>query len=110
MVSTLILFGVPVASKDFDRHFDGTYLPVVRSVPHVQEVSIRRVVGAGRGASPFYAIVELHFDSSASMESALTSPAGQAVASGLSMFASGGATVLFCESGQEGLSVLPCEE
>ena len=53
MVSTLILFGIPVASQEFDRHFDGTYLPVVRSVPHVQEVSIRRVVGAGRGVPSF---------------------------------------------------------
>ena len=70
-------------------------------------VSARSSGRAGRSVPPFYTIVELRFDSSESMEAALTSPAGQVVASGLSAFASGGATVLFCESGCEALSVLP---
>lgn len=98
MVNVMILFGIPVERVEFDEQFTRSYYPVLRRVPNVEELSINRVVGAARGDPPFYLIVELRFASEVALQDALNSEAGQAVARDLSEFASGGATVLFCQS------------
>jgi uncharacterized protein (TIGR02118 family) len=98
LIKVLLLFGNPVDKKNFDEHFEKTNLPLIVQVPRVDEVLINRVAGAAVGDSLFHLIVELHFTSQEAMQEGLNSEIGQKMAGDFNKFASGGVTVLFCQS------------
>ncbi len=98
MTKVLLLFGNPVDKSDFDEHFEKTNLPLLVQVPRVDDVLINRVAGAAIGDSPFHIIVELHFSSQKAMQVGLNSKTGQKMAGDFKNFASGGVTILFCQS------------
>ena len=98
MVKALLLFGNPVDKGDFDGYFQKTSLPLLVQVPRVDDVLINRVAGAAIGDSPFHMIVELHFSSQEAMQEGLNSKIGQKMGGDFKNFASGGVTILFCQS------------
>jgi uncharacterized protein (TIGR02118 family) len=98
LVRVLVLFGTPVDRAGFEQHFERDYHPLLLQVPNLTQLDINRIAGAAKGESPFYMVVEMHFASEQDMQQGLNSEAGQAMASDLSQFASGGVTVLFSQS------------
>ncbi len=103
MVKVLVLFGVPDDQAGFERHFEYDHHPLLLQVPHLKQLDVNRIAGAAKGESPFYMVVEMHFTSEQDLQQGLNSEAGQAMASDLSQFASGGATVLFAQSESQNL-------
>ncbi len=98
MLKVLVLFGIPLDEDAFYRYFRTTHLPLLEAVPRVERLVVNRVAGAAIGESPFALIAELVFPSEEAMQEGLNSDAGQALARDYPEFASGGATVLFCQS------------
>ncbi|MBW1756888.1 MAG: EthD family reductase [Deltaproteobacteria bacterium] len=98
MVKVIVLFGNPIDPPGFDQHFEQVHQPLLGKLPGLQALDINRVSGAAKGDSPFYLIAELCFASEEAMQSGLNSELGQQMARGFGSFASGGVTVLFCES------------
>ena len=98
MVKVLILFGVPEDAGKFDEYFEATHRALLKALPGVHQLIINRVLGVVAGDLPYHLIVEIHFQSEQQMQSSLNSEAGQAMARNYSNFATGGATVLFCQS------------
>ena len=98
MVKVLVLFGNPIDPQAFDRHFEQLHQPLLAEVPGLDELHINRVSGAAKGDSPFYLIAELWFASEEAMQGGLNSELGQRMAQDFGSFASGGVTVLFCQS------------
>ena len=103
MVNVIILFGRPIEQEEFDHHFIDTHMPLVRSIPNLESVTINQVAGAAQGDAPYYMISELGFASETAMQEGLNSDAGQAMAKDMSNFASGGVTVLFAHATTEKL-------
>ncbi len=101
MVSALILLGVPTDPADFDTHFVEVHRPLLLRIPRVEELRLHRVAGAAKGDPPFRLVVEVRFASEEAMQEGLNSEEGQAMARDLGCFASGGATVLFCQTDVE---------
>ena len=97
MVNVMALFGMPLDLAVFDEYFAAKHQPLLLHVPNVEQLVINRIAGAASGESPFYLIVELHFPSEQAMQEGLNSEAGQAMASDMGNFASGGVTVLFSQ-------------
>lgn len=98
MVKVLLLFGKPVDRDAFNRYFEDTHEPLLTRLPDLEALRVNRVAGAVTGDSPFYLIVELEFSSDQVMQTALNSQSGQLMARDFSNFASGGVTVLLCDS------------
>ena len=98
MIKALLLFGNPIDKMDFDEHFEKTNLPLLVQVPRVDDVLINRVAGTAIGDSAFYMIVELHFSSQEAMQEGLNSKIGQKIGGDFKNFASGGVTIIFCQS------------
>jgi uncharacterized protein (TIGR02118 family) len=98
MVKVLILFGIPEDAGKFDEYFEDTHRALLEALPGVYQLIISRVVGVAVGDLPYHLIVEIHFESEPQMQSSLNSEPGQAMARNYSKFATGGTTVLFCQS------------
>ncbi len=98
MVKVLILFGVPEDAGEFDEYFEDTHRALLKALPDVHQLSIDRVAGVAAGDFPYYLIVEIKFQNEQQMQNALNSEPGQAMARNYSKFATGGTTVLFCQS------------
>ena len=98
MVKVLILFGIPKDAGKFDEYFDHTHRALLEALPGVCQLIVNHVAGVAVGDLPYYLIVEIHFQSEQQMQHSLNSTPGQAMARNYSKFASGGTTVLFCQS------------
>ncbi len=98
MVKVLILFGIPEDTGNFDQYFEDTHRALLKALPDVYQLIINRVAGVAVGDSMYHLVVEIHFQSEQRMQSSLNSESGQAMARDYSKFATGGATVLFCQS------------
>ena len=98
MVKVLILFAIPENAAAFDVHFERTHWPLLQALPHLKKVLVNHIAGAAVGESPYYQIVELHFDNQDEMTDALNSKPGQAVARDLASFARSHFRILFAHT------------
>ena len=98
MVNVLLLFGSPVDQQSFNDYFERTHRPLLVGLPELETLRINHVAGAITGESPFYLIIELNFSNEEAMRNSLNSEPGQTMAQDFSNFASGGVTVLLCNS------------
>jgi uncharacterized protein (TIGR02118 family) len=90
----LVLYNEPKDPEHFRKYYVETHLPLARKLPGVKAVSYSfDVKGMGRGKPPYFCVFEADFDSEAALMSALGSKEGQAVASDVPNYASGGVTV-----------------
>jgi len=98
MAQVLVLYNTPADPAAFDRYYRDTHIPLAKKIPGLRSYSINDgPVQALAGASP-HLIAILTFDSMAAVNAALNSPEGQAAAADLPNFASGGVTLLICDT------------
>ncbi len=98
MVKVLVLFGPPLDKESFDSYFKHTHLPLIAKLPNLQASRTNFVAGAVTGENTYHLIVELEFSSEEEMQNGLNSESGQIMARDFSNFASGGVTVLPCQT------------
>ena len=98
VVKVLILFGYPIDQEIFDHYFEQNHRKLIEQIPNFQASRINHVAGAVTGENPFYCIVELEFNTEKDMRESLNSESGQLMASDFSNFASGGVSVLLCQT------------
>ncbi len=80
MVKLVVLYKTPEDPSTFETHFANTHLPRVKRWPGLRKVEVARVSGITIGEPKLYMIEELYFDDEESMQRALASPNGKAVA------------------------------
>ncbi|GGL96665.1 EthD family reductase [Deinococcus aerophilus] len=98
MIKLTVLYGNPTDPAAFDEYYHHTHMDLARSIPGLSRVEVAQVIGTPDGSAPaHYRIAELYFEDMASFQAAMGSPAGQATASDIPKFATGGATVLISE-------------
>lgn len=93
MIKLVALYRRPEDPEEFDRHFLGTHIPLLRQFPGVRSVDVLRIDGAPIGESTYRYLVEAVFESRDSMDAAFASREGKAVARDIMMFAAGLVTV-----------------
>jgi len=98
MAQILVLYGIPADPAAFDHHYREKHIPIANKIPGLRSYTINDgPVNALSGTAP-YLIATLEFDSMDDVNTALTSPEGQAAAADLPNFASGGATLLIYQT------------
>ena len=96
MAMLIALYGTPDDPVAFDQYYFQTHVPIAKRVPGLRGYQVTRgpVMSPG-GASAWYLVAMLTFDSMQAVQAALASPEGQATAADLANFATGGVELLF---------------
>lgn len=94
MVKLVVLYGQPTDAAAFDAHYFSTHADLVAKMPGVQRFEVARCASMDGSESPYYVQAELWFDDDAALQACFASPEGQAAASDVPNFATGGATML----------------
>lgn len=97
MVKLIALYRKPTDPGEFDKHYFGVHLPLVRKYPGLRSVEVTRVTGAPIGEAKFHLMAEMLFDSKDSMDAALASPEGKVVTRDIMSFAADVITVFHGE-------------
>ena len=98
MAQLLVLYNTPADPAAFDRYYQQKHIPLARQIPGLRSYLISNgPVQALAGSAP-HLVAILSFDSMAAISAALASPEGQAAAADLPNFASGGVTLLTCDT------------
>jgi len=95
MATLLVIYKTPKDAAAFDKYYAETHIPLVRKIPGLKRYEISRgAVTSPAGATGVHLIAILSFDSMAALESGRASPEGQAAATDVQKFATGGADVM----------------
>jgi len=99
MAKVMAMYGMPKDRDAFDRYYFDRHVPLAKTVPGLRHYEVTRgdIVAIG-GASPYYLIATLTFDSLAAIHAALASAEGQATAADLANFATGGVQRCFADT------------
>jgi len=98
MAQVLVIYNTPADPAAFNLHYREKHVPLANRIPGLRSYTISDgPVNALSGTAP-HLIATLEFDSMDDLNTALTSPEGQAAADDLPNFASGGATLLIFET------------
>jgi uncharacterized protein (TIGR02118 family) len=80
MFKLVALFQTPANTDAFNSHFTNTHLPRVKKWLGLRKIDVAKVTGTQIGEPKLYMIEELYSDDEESMQKALASADGQAVA------------------------------
>lgn len=96
MIKVTVLYGHPSDTKAFEKYYVETHLSLVTKVLGIAKSEYTKFLPNPDGSAPaYYRMAELYFPSPAEMQHVLASPEGQAMATDLQNFATGGVTLLF---------------
>ena len=91
----LVLYNEPKDPAHFRKYYVETHVPLASKLPGLKAVSYSfDAKPLGPGKAPYFCIFEADFESEAALMSALGSKEGQAVASDVPNYASGGVTMV----------------
>src|SRR3954471_12012286 len=95
MIKITVLYGHPDDPAAFERHYDDVHVPLVNAMPNLRRFEKALVVATpDGGASPYYRVAELYFDSEEAYQASTATPEGRAPGEDVPNYATGGATVL----------------
>ncbi len=95
MIKGTVLYGHPVDEIAFEKYYKETHIPLVDKTSGIVKTEYTRFLPGADGAAPaYYRMAELWFESAETMQQALGSPEGKAMAADLGNFATGGVTII----------------
>jgi uncharacterized protein (TIGR02118 family) len=98
MVKLTVLYGHPEDPAAFEEYYADTHMPLVEKMPNLQRYEAARIVATPDGSEPpYYRIFDGYFEDMEQLQSSLAAPEGQAAANDIPNYATGGATLFFCE-------------
>jgi uncharacterized protein (TIGR02118 family) len=99
MALVLALYKKPADTAAFDRYYFGTHVPLAKTLPGLRRYDVSQgPIATPAGEAPLHLVAVLQFDSMAAVQTALTSPEGQATAGDLANFAQAGVDLLMMDT------------
>ncbi len=96
MVKITILFHQPTNVEVFEIGYNQT-LALLERLPGLKRRQVAMVFGSPSGKSPYYRLLELYFEDSEALDSALRSQEGQIAGASLMNFAGKTSELLFAD-------------
>lgn len=95
MIKLTVLYGHPTDVLAFENYYTTTHLPIASKITGHEKLELTKFLSAPDGGKPaYYRMAEFWFSSPEAMQKSMGSREGQATASDLSNFATGGATLM----------------
>jgi uncharacterized protein (TIGR02118 family) len=99
MIKLTALYGKPQNPEAFERYYVDIHTPIALKIKGMRRYEIAKVSGTADGSSaPYYRTADIYFDDLQALQVALESAEGRATAADLANFATGGVTLMICES------------
>jgi len=99
MAQVLVMYKTPKDTAAFDKHYSEIHIPLAKKIPGLRKYEVSKgTVGTPGGPSGFHLIATLHFDDLAAMQAAFASAEGQAAATDVQKFATGGVDMILFDS------------
>jgi uncharacterized protein (TIGR02118 family) len=99
MADVVVLYKTPKDPAAFDKYYAATHIPLAKKMPGLLKYQVSQgPVATPAGPSGIYLVATLTFDSMAAVQKAFTSAEGQATASDVPKFATGGADIMFFDT------------
>lgn len=95
MFRLTMLYGTPHNAKEFDRYYAEIHVPLAHQIPGLRQFTYGRI--AAEENHRYYSIAQLDWDSEAEFTEAMASTRGEAAASDVPLFATGGVTMIQAE-------------
>ena len=99
-VEVFVLYSPPEDPAAFDAHFVAVHIPLVKTMPHLDQFEVSAGPVDVQGGDPCHLIARLRYASQGDLEASLASPEGQTAVMDLSNFASAGVTLVTAEMRQ----------
>ena len=94
-VKVTVLYGNPANAEEFEKHYLGTHMPLVKALKGVRRIEVAKSEPRRDGAAPpFIRITEFWFDSAEQMAAVTASPEWARIGEDFLKFANGGLTVV----------------
>ena len=93
-IKVVALCAKPENPEAFLKHYYETHVPMVRKIPHLQQMSVREITSSPLGDSPYFLMNEMTYADQVSFEDAMRSPENKAVGEDAQSFAKGLLTLL----------------
>ncbi|HUD22692.1 MAG TPA: EthD family reductase [Acidobacteriaceae bacterium] len=88
MARLMVMYRTPKDAAAFDKYYFETHVPIAKKLPGLKKFEVSQgCVVSPAGDPGIHRIAILHFDSIASIQTAFSSPEGQAAAADLQVFA-----------------------
>ena len=98
MIKLTVIYGHPTDSAAFEDYYKNTHLPKAAKMQGFDKVEYTKFLSAPDGsASEYYRMAEFWFTSPEALQSTMSSPEGQATATDLANFATGGVKLMVGE-------------
>jgi uncharacterized protein (TIGR02118 family) len=97
-IKLIALYRKPDDVEKFMRHYDDVHTPLVRKLPHLQELRVSHVTGSPMGSPPYYLMAEMAFADRETFDQAMASPENRAAGKDLMSFAGGLVTLMITEA------------
>lgn len=95
MIKMTVLYHRPTNTQEFEKYYAEKHLPLASTMKGVDRLELTRFGPGPDGDEPaYYRMAELYFSTEDQMQSTMGSPEGQATVADISVFATGGVTVL----------------
>jgi len=96
MCRLTVLYGHPLDSAEFDRHYREVHIPIARRMRGLKGWTIGKCESPVPGERPpYYMIVGLYEETRSELEQIIASPEGQETIADVPRFATGGFTFMF---------------
>ena len=83
----IALYREPDDVEAFNRHYEEVHAPLVRKLPHLQQLVINRVTGSPMGKAEYFMIAEMSFAGRSEFDEAMSSVENRAAGKDLMSFA-----------------------
>lgn len=97
----MLLFNKPQDVEAFETEWSEHFVALAERMPGIRRIGVIRIAGGPEADPDLHMIHEFFFDNADALESAMTSPEGQAAGKALMSFASASVEILFAEHMEE---------
>jgi uncharacterized protein (TIGR02118 family) len=94
MARVLVLYTHPADPVAFDAHYTEFHIPLVHALPGLTKFELASPLPTAAGPSPYHLIATLDFPSMDILQSAMSSPDGQAAAADAATLMAPGSQIL----------------
>ena len=95
MIKATVLYGHPNDTDAFENYYAETHIPLVAKTSGIAKSELTKFFPGADSITPiYYRMAELWFENAETMQQAMTSDNGKAMAADLANFATGGVTIL----------------
>lgn len=98
MTKLIVMYPKPADPAQFDRHFRQTHMPLVEKMPGLRSFSFGPTKGADGGDGAFFWMFVGTWDSAATIQTALTSPEGQAAVADIPNYSPAAPTIMLLDA------------